>query len=219
MIGQLKLTADMPEQRRDKLKAKDLMSLLEEYPDFNIQISLFEPDGSTGWGAGLRTFKVIGIGDIGHSDKILQLDIDDRREGREITEEKDKELRNVKLSLEFYKTRVQELLRIKDKFPEPYLTMVCRIIANGRAYLGKHDTDMVNELRSAIHGSGDCILYIDGHVNKEGFILDYRQETGCDPRIDEVIHGYVTYKNGLSYFTEHMENSITSEPVTYCNIN
>lgn len=34
--------------------------------------------------------------------------------------------------LEFYKRRVDELERNKDEFPEPYLTMICNILANGK---------------------------------------------------------------------------------------
>lgn len=34
--------------------------------------------------------------------------------------------------LEFYKRLVDELERNKDEFPEPYLTMICNILANGK---------------------------------------------------------------------------------------
>ncbi|MFA7031917.1 MAG: hypothetical protein WC153_06685 [Candidatus Methanomethylophilaceae archaeon] len=34
--------------------------------------------------------------------------------------------------LAFYKRRVEELERNKNVFPEPYLTMVCNILANGK---------------------------------------------------------------------------------------
>ena len=34
--------------------------------------------------------------------------------------------------LEFYRSRVDELERFKYDFPEPYLTMICNILANGR---------------------------------------------------------------------------------------
>lgn len=34
--------------------------------------------------------------------------------------------------LEFYERRVDELERNKDEFPEPYLTMICNILANGK---------------------------------------------------------------------------------------
>ena len=34
--------------------------------------------------------------------------------------------------LEFYRRRVEELERFKYDFPEPYLTMICNILANGR---------------------------------------------------------------------------------------
>ena len=34
--------------------------------------------------------------------------------------------------LEFYKRLVDELERNKDEFPEPYLTMICNILASGK---------------------------------------------------------------------------------------
>ena len=35
-------------------------------------------------------------------------------------------------ALKFYKNRVEELEKNKKKFPEPYYTMVCNILANGK---------------------------------------------------------------------------------------
>lgn len=34
--------------------------------------------------------------------------------------------------LEFYRRRVEEMERFKYGFPEPYRTMICNILANGR---------------------------------------------------------------------------------------
>ena len=34
--------------------------------------------------------------------------------------------------LYFYKKRVEELEKHKHKFPEPYYTMICNILANGK---------------------------------------------------------------------------------------
>ena len=50
-------------------------------------------------------------------------------------------LKRLKRSLEFYKKRVDELERNKDKFPEPYLTMICNILANGEISVLKQRTD------------------------------------------------------------------------------
>lgn len=36
------------------------------------------------------------------------------------------------IQLGFYKTRMEELERHKGRFPEPYLTMICNILANGK---------------------------------------------------------------------------------------
>jgi len=55
------------------MKSKELSDLLLKYPDFEVSMCLFEVDGS-GYGLDCRTFEVTGIGDIGHTDKILELD-------------------------------------------------------------------------------------------------------------------------------------------------
>lgn len=34
--------------------------------------------------------------------------------------------------VEFYKKRIQELENKKDRFPEPYYSMICNILANGK---------------------------------------------------------------------------------------
>ena len=41
-----------------------------------VKISIFEPDGST-YGCGLRDFTLKGISDVGHSDKVVVLDIEE----------------------------------------------------------------------------------------------------------------------------------------------
>jgi hypothetical protein len=38
-------------------------------------------------------------------------------------------------SLDFYKLRVLELEKHKHEFPEPYYTMICNILANGKIEL------------------------------------------------------------------------------------
>jgi len=43
-----------------------------------------------------------------------------------------KKVKRLKNSLAFYKSRVEELERHKKDFPEPYKTMICNILANGR---------------------------------------------------------------------------------------
>lgn len=43
-----------------------------------------------------------------------------------------KENKRLKRSLQFHKDRVDELDRHKHKFTEPYLTMICNIIDNGK---------------------------------------------------------------------------------------
>ena len=59
------------------MKAKELAEKLMEYPEFEVEYRIFENDGSA-YGMGLRVFKIIGIGDVGHSEKVIELDGDER---------------------------------------------------------------------------------------------------------------------------------------------
>lgn len=43
-----------------------------------------------------------------------------------------KDVKNRLRRLEFYRMRINELEKNKDKFPEPYYSMICNILANGR---------------------------------------------------------------------------------------
>jgi hypothetical protein len=61
------------------MKAKELAAELLEYPEFEVELSIFENDGSV-YGMGLRTFKISGIGDIGHSMKVVKLDAEDKED-------------------------------------------------------------------------------------------------------------------------------------------
>lgn len=58
------------------MKAKDLAELLLEYPDFEVTTVFSERDNSE-YGLTVRQFKACGIGDIGHSDKIIQIDFEE----------------------------------------------------------------------------------------------------------------------------------------------
>ena len=51
---------------------------------------------------------------------------------RPLGKENEQAVKRKLTQLEFYKRRVDELELNKDAFPEPYLTMVCNIIANGK---------------------------------------------------------------------------------------
>lgn len=53
------------------MKAIDLAKKLLEYPDYEVDFSILEPDGSE-YGVGLRSFEV-GVDDIGHSSKRIIL--------------------------------------------------------------------------------------------------------------------------------------------------
>lgn len=51
---------------------------------------------------------------------------------RPLGKENEQVVKRKLMQLEFYKRRVDELERNKDEFPEPYLTMICNILANGK---------------------------------------------------------------------------------------
>lgn len=53
------------------MKAKELAEKILEYPDFDVEFGILEPDGSP-YGIGLRTFSVM-IDDIGYSSKVIKL--------------------------------------------------------------------------------------------------------------------------------------------------
>ena len=58
------------------MKVKELIKLLKKYPDFEVETSIFEKDKSE-WGASLRSFSITGITDIGYSEKIIILSINE----------------------------------------------------------------------------------------------------------------------------------------------
>jgi hypothetical protein len=58
------------------MKAETLINLLKKYPDYEVKMTIFEPDHSS-WGMLLRRFDINGIDDIGYSDKIIHLDIEE----------------------------------------------------------------------------------------------------------------------------------------------
>jgi len=55
------------------MKARELAEQLMRHPDFEVDFSFMEEDGSM-WGIALRTFRVNGVGDVGHSEKVIKLD-------------------------------------------------------------------------------------------------------------------------------------------------
>lgn len=61
------------------MKAKELAEKLLEYPDFDVNIVLDNgiTDGSHIPWPNYRLFNINGIGDIGHSDKIIQLEVEE----------------------------------------------------------------------------------------------------------------------------------------------
>ena len=51
---------------------------------------------------------------------------------RPLGKENEQAVKRKLTQLEFYKRLVDELERNKEAFPEPYLTMICNILANGK---------------------------------------------------------------------------------------
>ena len=51
---------------------------------------------------------------------------------RPLGKENEQVVKRKMVQLEFYKRLVDELERNKDEFPEPYLTMICNILASGK---------------------------------------------------------------------------------------
>lgn len=58
------------------MKAKELAELLMKFPDFEVEHIFCERDVSE-YGVTVRKFEARGIGDIGHSDKIIQIDFEE----------------------------------------------------------------------------------------------------------------------------------------------
>ena len=57
------------------MNIQQLIDQTLEMEDFELEASIFEADGSD-YGMGLHKFKIIGISDIGYSDKVIQLDLE-----------------------------------------------------------------------------------------------------------------------------------------------
>jgi len=57
------------------MKAKELIKLLSEYPEFEVETSITIQDKSE-WGITVDIYKIMGIGDIGHSEKVISLNIE-----------------------------------------------------------------------------------------------------------------------------------------------
>lgn len=60
------------------MKAHELAELLMKHPDFEVNVTTVDDTNCTAerpW-PNYRTFSVIGIADIGHSDKVIVLDVE-----------------------------------------------------------------------------------------------------------------------------------------------
>lgn len=59
------------------MKAKELIKILKHYPDFEVEPTTSEVDSTKKWGLSVKTFKIVGITDIGYSEKKIVLDIEE----------------------------------------------------------------------------------------------------------------------------------------------
>jgi hypothetical protein len=59
-------------ERSKRMKAGKLAEVLAGMPDYDVEFSFSELDGSD-YGLAVRRFKSVGVGDIGHSDKVVIL--------------------------------------------------------------------------------------------------------------------------------------------------
>ena len=56
------------------MKSKELIKILQEFPDFEVILSHSFRDNSA-WGLAIDSYKINELGDIGYSDKVIILDI------------------------------------------------------------------------------------------------------------------------------------------------
>lgn len=64
------------------MKAKDLAKLLLEYPEFEVETSINIIDPTCTFGLHTNWYNVEGITEIGHSDHILVLDLEEKSNGK-----------------------------------------------------------------------------------------------------------------------------------------
>ena len=57
------------------MKAKDLIKVLEKNPDFEVKTSISKRDDSD-WGFHVETYSVTALTDIGHSDRVIILNME-----------------------------------------------------------------------------------------------------------------------------------------------
>jgi len=56
------------------MKSKELIKILQEFPDFEVILSHSFRDNSA-WGIAIDNYKIDELGDIGYSDKVIILDV------------------------------------------------------------------------------------------------------------------------------------------------
>ena len=57
------------------MNAKDLIKVLEKNPDFEVKTSISKRDDSD-WGFHVETYSVTALTDIGHSDRVIILNME-----------------------------------------------------------------------------------------------------------------------------------------------
>ena len=62
------------------MKAKDLIKILENEPDFDVVCTLKTETPSKDWGIEYTNFNVKEYNDTGHSDKVIMFEIEERNQ-------------------------------------------------------------------------------------------------------------------------------------------
>jgi len=58
------------------MKAKELIKILEQHPDFDVQVLVGPIKDTSNWASPSFWGNITGVADIGHSDKVIVLDND-----------------------------------------------------------------------------------------------------------------------------------------------
>ena len=61
-----------------EMKAKDLIKILENVPEFDVVVTLTTETPNEGWGIKYTNFDVKEYNDTGHSDKVIMFEIEER---------------------------------------------------------------------------------------------------------------------------------------------
>ena len=61
------------------MKAKDLIKILENVPEFDVVVTLTTETPNKGWGIEYTNFDIKEYNDTGYSDKVIMFEIEERK--------------------------------------------------------------------------------------------------------------------------------------------